>query len=406
MKRRGTLVNVSALLANRGLELLLPLITLPFLVKTLGVETYGRVAVAAAFSIYFSGLTMYGFHMTGTRDIAQLSGTVSAAVTRAREIFSASLFLAIAGSSVAALLVLVVPSWRGDAALLLASLLQAQVTALSPSWFFQGMEEATRIVVPSLVSKVAYLLLLLLIVREPGDAVVVPLAGAASGALGLALAIRAARLRYGVRFGVGFSVATFQTIRGGASAATAQLAPSLYNASTTMVLGLTASAGAVGAWSIAVRVVETLCSVGNVVISALTAPLARGAISFRRATVLVVGFGFLLMAAGVALSAPVASYLTAGDLDRTVCALILMLSVWPMAIVWRAHFGVNGLVVRGADDLYRNIVLASSAGGLVASLLFVPRLGTTAAAAVVSGTATLMACWAYLAARPIIRRSP
>jgi len=48
----------------------LPLLTVPFLVRVLGVELFGQLAFSMALMFYFIVLADYGFNLTATRAIA------------------------------------------------------------------------------------------------------------------------------------------------------------------------------------------------------------------------------------------------------------------------------------------------------------------------------------------------
>ena len=64
--------NLFWLYALQGLNYLVPLAVLPYLLRILGVEHYGLIAFAQAFAQYFIILTDYGFNLSATKRIALL----------------------------------------------------------------------------------------------------------------------------------------------------------------------------------------------------------------------------------------------------------------------------------------------------------------------------------------------
>jgi polysaccharide transporter, PST family len=62
--------NIASLFVLHGANYVLPLITVPYLVRVLGPENFGRIAFVQAFIQYFVVLTDYGFNLSATRAVA------------------------------------------------------------------------------------------------------------------------------------------------------------------------------------------------------------------------------------------------------------------------------------------------------------------------------------------------
>jgi PST family polysaccharide transporter len=67
---KGLVENILSLTVLQAATYLLPLITLPYLVRVLGADKFGLVAFAHALMQYFIIVTDYGFNLSATRDIA------------------------------------------------------------------------------------------------------------------------------------------------------------------------------------------------------------------------------------------------------------------------------------------------------------------------------------------------
>ncbi|ASS97999.1 MULTISPECIES: oligosaccharide flippase family protein [Geobacillus] len=62
--------NFLSLATLQGLNYILPLLTLPYLVRVLGPDNYGLVAFAQSFIQFFIILVDYGFNLSATNQIA------------------------------------------------------------------------------------------------------------------------------------------------------------------------------------------------------------------------------------------------------------------------------------------------------------------------------------------------
>jgi len=236
--RRKLFSNVLALSVLQVANYILPLITVPYLVRILGAERFGLVMFAAAFNLYFAMLADFGFDLSATRAIA---------VNRERldkisEIFCSVMIIktgfVIVGFAILLGLVFAIGHFRSDYTIFLLSFGVTIGQAYFPTWFFQGMEQMKLITILNVTAKLVFALLLFIVVRKPDDYIYVPV----MNSLGFVTAAVISMVLVTKKFKVRFVIPTIAVLkfRLGESAHffLSRAAVSLYDNSNTFIVGL------------------------------------------------------------------------------------------------------------------------------------------------------------------------
>ena len=172
---RQVLKNMTWLTVLQFANYLIPLLIIPYIVRVLGVEIFGKVTYAQNIISYFTLTINFGFDYSATREIA-----INKADKNARErifwsvIKQKTILLLL---SFAGLLILYFTFSRvnDDFTLYLFIFLMNVGVVLFPAWFFQGMEEMGKMAICNVLIKGGGLILTLLLVKSSADYLAYPL---------------------------------------------------------------------------------------------------------------------------------------------------------------------------------------------------------------------------------------
>ncbi len=192
--------NIVSLYLLQGLNYIIPLAVLPYLVRVLGMETYGLIAFAQSFAQYFNVLTDYGFNYSGTRFIAQnkqSSDVVSRAFCRVYLVKAALMCL---GLVLLVVILTVIPKFRHDAIFFVVGFFAVVGNVLFPTWYFQGMEKMRYISLLTGIPKVLSAVMLFVFVHSAKDgllALTIQSTGVViAGVLGFWFSLRDIRIQF------------------------------------------------------------------------------------------------------------------------------------------------------------------------------------------------------------------
>ncbi len=389
----------------QGLNYLVPLAVLPYLVRILGVERYGLIAFAQAFAQYFVILTDNGFNMSATRRIAVIRDNpeeVSRLYWSVILIKSGLMFI---GVVVAALLVATVPRFRSNAELYAIAYVAVLGSVLFPVWLFQGMEQMRYISVVSGGAKVLSALLVFVLVHKPAD-FVIALALQSAGLLVAGIAgFWIGLVRFHLSFHLPARSELEQVLRDGWHLFVSNAATTLYATSNVFLVGLVAGNVQAGYFSVAekaTRAVQGMLGPITVAIypyvSGLAAKSREAAVDFIRSILGWIGLlsfvpSFLLLL----LAHPIAVILAGSAASGSIAPLRWM-AMLPFIIAISSVLAIQTMIPLGMEAQLSRIYVIAGLLSLAVSIPLIHRFGAGGggAAVLVIETGIVLAMWSAL----------
>jgi PST family polysaccharide transporter len=404
--------NVISLYVLQFGNYVLPLATVPYLVRVLGPEKFGLVAFGQGLMAYFSLVVNYGFDWSGTRKVA-IHGDNRDSVNRiAADVWGAKALLCAATAALLLILVASIPRLREAAVLLLTLYAYVLGSMLFPTWLFQGLERMSVISVTNLCVRTLGAVAIFLFIRRPGDfltyAIVFSAQGLLAGIIGAAVAFKMFRLRLtlpswqGVRQEIADSTPFFFTTA----------AISLYTSGNAFILGLLTNPVAVGYYSAAEKIVTAVAGLLGPLSQAVYPRFSRLARESRvhtfhwaRKMLALTGSASLVLSVLLFVGAPLIVSIVLGPKYTPSAAVIAILSPLPVLIAVSNVLGVQLMFPFGHERKVLAIVVAAGLVNIALAFLLAPRWQASgmATAAVVSEA---VVTFGYFASTWISKISP
>lgn len=176
-KQENTVIfkNFLSLSTLNGINIILPLITLPYLLRILGPEKYGITAFASSIIIYFNIICGYGFHLSAMRSISIHRDDQTKINAIFSSIFIIKLTLALISFIVLCILIYISPALYLEKFVLITTFGLVLGWAITPVWLFQGMEKMHFVTIVNVIPKVLFMILTFVIIKKQSDYIYVNL---------------------------------------------------------------------------------------------------------------------------------------------------------------------------------------------------------------------------------------
>lgn len=268
--------NALSLYAVQGLNFLMPLIVLPYLLRVLSPEGYGSIVFAQALMGYAVILTDFGFNLTAARDISVARHDPRQVAKVYWTTMAAKALLLVLGLVVICAVVAVDADFRRNWQVFAACGFLLFGNSIFPAWYFQGLEKLKDVALIQAISKCLITGCTFAVVKSPQDILLAAFLMSAPQFIGALVAVG---LRIPLR-PASFYRPTLGDVRDALKAGSDMFlsiaSSSLYLHTNTFVLGLMSGERSVAFYSLGYRLV--------LAIQSLTSPVTQAA--FPRASIL------------------------------------------------------------------------------------------------------------------------
>ena len=256
--RKLLTTNFLSLIILQALNFLLPLVTLPYLIRILGPEKYGLIAFAQSFILYFNILTDYGFNFSATREISINRDDKNKINNIFSSVMSVKFCLGILGFAILILLVFIFPRFKKDWLIYFLTYGMVFGNILFPTWLFLGLEKMKYVTIINIIAKGISTVCIFIFINNLSDYIYVPLINSLGYLIAGALSLGSAFRNFKIKFILPSLNNMKHQLSEGRHVFMSQVAVSGYTNSRIFAVGLFTNSTITGYYSIAEKLMNLI----------------------------------------------------------------------------------------------------------------------------------------------------
>jgi len=141
----------------------------PYLIRTLGADSYGLYIYALSVVTYFIFIINFGFDLPATKAIALNKNSIKDVSHIFSCIFTAKVYILILSSLIFILLIALIPFLRDNSLLFIIVFAQTINFTLFPTWYYQGIQKMKTATLIQVILKLLSLPLIFILVKTSAD---------------------------------------------------------------------------------------------------------------------------------------------------------------------------------------------------------------------------------------------
>jgi polysaccharide transporter, PST family len=249
--KKRLLSNFFSLSVLQAFTYILPLLTLPYLVRVLGVDKFGLVMFAQAFLMFFNILVDYGFNLSATREIAVNRDNKDKVTEIFSSVMSIKAILIVVSFIILTIIIFSFEKFSSDWELYYFSFLMVIGQAFFPIWYFQGMERMKYITIVNVFSRVIFTVAIFVFIQEEADYIIVPILNGFGFIIGSFISLWMIHKYFDQKFKIQNYATMMIHFKDSSQFFLSRVSVSIYTSANAFVLGLYTNTTMVGYYAIA-----------------------------------------------------------------------------------------------------------------------------------------------------------
>ncbi|WP_010113558.1 flippase [Acinetobacter sp. P8-3-8] len=379
-EKKKFIANFFSLATLQGLNYILPLLTLPYLVRILGTEKFGILAFATAIVSYFIVLTDYGFNFTATREVSlnrenseKLDEIFSSVMIIKFALFVISLFIL-------TFLIVFFDKFSVDPWLYYLTFGTVLGQILFPVWFFQGVEQMRYITIINIISKFFFTIAIFLVVKHSSDYLLVPFLTSLGAIFAGIYSLILIRKNFKIRFKFQKLNVILSYLKGGSNLFCTSVLSNLLVSSGTVILSFVSTNTVVGYYSAAEKLFRAIVGLFTPITQALYPISCRkvnqegGAKSYIKKLAIIIGGAGLLVGVTIAIFSEKIVTLVYGVTFQSYSYILAIMMIWLFFGVINNIIGIQYLSASRKDKFYTSSFIVAALVTVLLNLVLIPHL--------------------------------
>jgi len=265
--------------ANFGLfqiiNYLVPLVTIPYIVRIIGVEKFGILSIAQALTYYLWIVTDYGYSISGVQLVSQNQKDINAGSRIVKNVFTIQLIINACCFCLMLLIFSLYPPFAVYKNVFIFYFFSTTATIFLAPWLYTGLEKVKFISTLGFTYRSIYVILVFILIQSEEDFILVPVLYSSSMLLGGAISLGLMYVRFGFRFNKSAPLEFMKFLKQDRQIYVSNIFANLYRNSNVLILSFFVSEASVGIYSAGEKIIKAIQGTFNPVTQAFYPYISR-----------------------------------------------------------------------------------------------------------------------------------